>query len=63
MEIIVAATKNAAFVCGRDGDLGTIEPGKIADVIILPGNPLDDLNFLTNVETVIHNGVVVKDGG
>ncbi len=59
MEIILAATSNAAFACGRDVDLGTVEPGKIADLIIMPGNPLDDLDYLLEIHTVFHNGVVI----
>ncbi len=62
MEIIVAGTKNAAYVCDRADELGTIAPGKIADIIFVPGNPLDNLNFLEDVRTVIHNGVVIKGG-
>lgn len=63
MEIIVAATRNAAHVCGLDHEIGTLEEGKIADVLIVTGNPLDDLGALTNTHTVIHNGVVIRDQG
>jgi imidazolonepropionase-like amidohydrolase len=41
--------------------LGTIEPGKIADMIIVSGNPLDDLESLLDIEMVIHNGEVIRD--
>ena len=63
MEIITAGTKNAAFVCDRENELGTITPGKIADVIIVSGNPLADLLALGSVRTVIHNGEVIKNEG
>jgi imidazolonepropionase-like amidohydrolase len=63
MDIIVAATKNAAYVCDRGDELGTIEPGKIADIIIVPGNPLDDLDYLADVRTVIHNGTIIRSDG
>ena len=46
----------------RKKDVGTIEPGKYADLVILRGDPLDDLSDLANVETVIKNGEVYKGG-
>jgi imidazolonepropionase-like amidohydrolase len=61
MEIIVAGTRNAAHVCGLENELGTIEPGKIADLIAVDGNPLDDLGYLLNIELVIHNGEIIRD--
>ncbi|MGD8306111.1 MAG: amidohydrolase family protein [Ignavibacteria bacterium] len=62
MEVIVTATKNAAEFCELGDNLGTIETGKIADVILVNGNPLDDLQVLkSNLYMVIHNGIVVKD--
>ena len=63
MQIIVAGTKNASFVCDRDEQLGTIEPGKIADIIIVPGNPLNNLDYLGDARIVIHNGTRVEDDG
>jgi imidazolonepropionase-like amidohydrolase len=60
MQIIVAATQNAAHVCNMAKDLGTLEPGKIADVLIVQGDPLQDLQALTNVKWVIHNGEVIR---
>jgi imidazolonepropionase-like amidohydrolase len=58
MQIIVAATKNAARVSNLEKDLGTLETGKIADVLIVKGDPLQDLQALSNVQYVIHNGEV-----
>jgi imidazolonepropionase-like amidohydrolase len=61
MQIIVAATKNAAHVSNVEKDLGTLEVGKIADVLIVQGNPLQDLLALSNVQYVIHNGEVIRE--
>ena len=55
MEVIEAGTRHAATVCGAD-DLGTLESGKLADIIIVDGNPLLDLEALTRVRTVIFDG-------
>jgi|GEM_PF-136767 metal-dependent hydrolase (beta-lactamase superfamily II)/imidazolonepropionase-like amidohydrolase len=59
MQIIVAATRNAARVCRLDQTLGTLEAGKIADVLVVEGDPLSDLNALTNVRLVVHYGEVI----
>lgn len=61
MQIIVAATKNAAYVCGLKDQLGTIEKGKIADLLIVEGNPLEDLEVLRKVRYVVHNGELIRD--
>jgi imidazolonepropionase-like amidohydrolase len=61
MDIIVAGTKNAAYVCGRDDAIGTVEAGKDADLLIVNGDPLADLNALLDVRMVVHKGVVVVD--
>jgi len=60
MQILVAATRNAAHVCGLDSELGTLETGKIADVLVVSGDPLRDLGALTEVMLVIHNGTVIR---
>jgi len=60
MEIIIAATKHAAHVCNRDRDLGTLETGKIADVLVVNGDPLQDLHALEQVRLVLRNGVVIR---
>jgi len=59
MQIIVAATRNSARSCDRESDLGTLEPGKLADVLVVNGNPLDDINTLTNIRIVLREGKVV----
>ncbi len=60
MDIIVAATKNAAFVCDLAGEIGTIEAGKKADFIVVNGDPLSDINALLNLEMVVHGGIEVN---
>ncbi len=61
MQIIIAGTSHAAHVCNLENELGTIEPGKIADIIILDNNPLDNLRSLLDVRMVIHNGEIIKN--
>ncbi len=61
MQVIVAGTKNAAVACNRFGDLGTLETGKIADILVVGGDPLADIHVLANVRYVIHRGVIIRD--
>jgi imidazolonepropionase-like amidohydrolase len=61
LEIIVAATKHAAYVCNLEDEIGTIEPGKIADIVVIDGNPLEDIQALTAVRLVIHNGAIIRE--
>ncbi|MBI5034907.1 MAG: amidohydrolase family protein [Chloroflexi bacterium] len=58
MEIIQAGTKYAAQVCGHGNELGTLEPGKFADVIVVNGNPLRNIEVMEQIETVIVGGVI-----
>lgn len=60
-QIIKAATRNAAVHIYRADDLGTVEPGKLADLIIVNGDPLNDLAALRNVDVVVLGGEVVVD--
>jgi imidazolonepropionase-like amidohydrolase len=57
IQVISAATKTNAEILGQFEELGTIEPGKLADIIVIDGNPL------RNIETLDHVEIVVKDGG
>ena len=63
LQAISAATKTGAEILGLGQDLGTIEPGKLADVIVVSGNPLFDINVLANVEIVVKDGRVLKGAG
>jgi imidazolonepropionase-like amidohydrolase len=59
-EAIRAATIKAAEVCGMQDTIGSLDLGKIADVIGVDGNPLKDIHALKNVKTIIQEGRVVK---
>ena len=56
MEAIVAATRDSARSCWVDKSVGTLEPGKQADVLVVNGNPLDDINQLRCVADVFLAG-------
>ncbi len=58
MDIIVAATKNASVLCGMASQLGTLEAGKLADMIVVRGDPLEDIKALESLYMVIHNGSI-----
>ena len=59
MEAIVANTRETAFAVGLEGELGTIEAGKLADILILDKDPLADVSVLKNGN---HLSAVIKDG-
>ena len=56
MQIIVAATLNGARSCDMESELGTLEAGKLADVLVVDGNPLVDIQALTKVRMVLRDG-------
>lgn len=60
-EIVSIMTRNAAAVIGRQDQLGTLEPGKLADIVIINGDPLAQIYDLTKVVATIKGGVVVSD--
>jgi len=58
MEVIEAGTRHAAFVCGQDDHVGTLEAGKLADIIVVDRDPLRDLQAMARVVAVIKGGEV-----
>lgn len=59
MQVIVAATKNSAMSIGVDDTLGTIEEGKLADIIVLDSDPLEEITNVGKIYMVIKNGRIV----
>jgi imidazolonepropionase-like amidohydrolase len=59
MDAIVASTAINAEACGLEDRIGTIEKGKIADILIIDGNPLEDITLLQNQDRI---KMVVKEG-
>jgi len=60
MEAIICSTKTSADCLGILKETGTLEPGKSADIIVVKGNPLDDIKLLSNVENIILKGKIIK---
>jgi Tol biopolymer transport system component len=56
MEVLRCATVNGAKIVGRPDDLGSIQPGKLADLIIMDKNPLDDIHNTNTIRWVMKNG-------
>ncbi len=56
-DVLGAATRAAAEALWRQRDLGTVEPGKLADLVVVDGDPLDRLDAARDVVTVVANGV------
>ena len=59
MDAIVAATLHGAAAAGMSDSIGTIEAGKLADLVLLNRNPLDDIRNIREIDTVISRGRVV----
>jgi len=61
IEAIRSATVSAAELIGREKEIGSLEPGKWADLIAVKGDPLQDVRVLENVSFVMKEGKVAKD--
>jgi imidazolonepropionase-like amidohydrolase len=56
MEALQTATRNPAQFMGRLADMGTVEKGKIADLVLLDANPLDDIHNTRKIRAVVQGG-------
>ena len=60
-DIIKIMTRNAAAVIRRSKDIGTLESGKLADMVLLDGDPVANIEHLLKVKVVIKDGQIVTD--
>jgi imidazolonepropionase-like amidohydrolase len=60
MQAIQSATVRAAELLGKDDELGSIAPGRFADLVAVDGNPLNDITALENVAHVMKGGNTVR---
>lgn len=58
LQVLVASTRGGALAMGRDKDLGTVEKGKLADLLIVAGDPTADVANLRKVRLVVRGGVM-----
>jgi imidazolonepropionase-like amidohydrolase len=60
-QTLLAATAHAAAVCSVADELGTVEVGKLADLIVIGANPLQDINAVRDLRLVFKEGRMVAD--
>src|SRR4051812_18409227 len=60
-QTLLAATRHGAGICGVGAELGTVEVGKLADLIVVGANPLDDITNVRQLQLVLKEGRVVSD--
>lgn len=63
IQSLTAGTLNGAKLLGWDKKVGTIEAGKLADIVAVPGNPLEDIHRTEQVSFVMKGGVIYKGQG
>lgn len=63
LEAIRAATLHAAELLGMADSLGAVEVGRVADMVAVPGNPLDDIATLEHIVFVMRDGRIVRREG
>jgi len=62
-EVLTIGTLNGAKILGLEQQIGSIEEGKLADLVVVEGNPVDDINLVASIEnisTVMQSGSIVK---
>lgn len=59
MEALSAVTKTASEMLGLDREIGTVEPGKRADLVVVNGNPLEDITVLQHIQYIFKDGELV----
>jgi imidazolonepropionase-like amidohydrolase len=59
MEALIAATRTSADLCGVADQLGTVEVGKLADLIAVSGDPLENISNIRELELVLKGGKLV----
>lgn len=63
-DALVSATRTNAGLFGMGGEIGTVEEGKLADLLVVEGNPLEDIALLQkrdNLKLIMKGGRAVKD--
>src|ERR671939_505259 len=60
-QTLLAATRHGAELCGAGDELGTVEVGKLADLIVVGANPLEDITYVRRLQLVLKEGRVVSD--
>jgi imidazolonepropionase-like amidohydrolase len=63
IQSLTAGTLNGATLLGWEKRVGSIEVGKLADIVAVPGNPLDDIHVTERVSFVMKDGVIYKGTG
>ncbi len=61
LEAIQSATLNGSKLADVEDTLGTIEPGKLADIVAVPGDPVDDITLMTRISFVMKGGEIYKN--
>jgi imidazolonepropionase-like amidohydrolase len=62
IDVLRAATINGAKLLGMEDELGTLEPGKLADLVVLSSDPLEDIRAVERIEAVFRDGVLLYRG-
>jgi imidazolonepropionase-like amidohydrolase len=60
MEVLQAATVNGADLMGLGGQIGTLQPGKRADIVACAGNPLQKIDHILDIDFVMKSGLIVR---